>query len=369
MRSVWGAKPLRWATIAAILLLAILIGVGVAIGSSPASLTRDHRSLGTPAPPSPTPSPVQTTPIATVTQPGIFAQSPHIYAVGSSGLSVQGTNLAAGSADGGKTWSIIAASSQSVGIAIDPNNPLHAVIGGATIQLTSDGGRTWQRVRTTPPGKGPYQPLVISQFDGSVWFFAHQGRLLRSRDASVTWREFTDLPTLTGPVIASGPVVGEFFLGNGNRVFHLIDNGQIISEEPALPGGVVVVELAAVGGDQATLIARTASNGMYVLKANAWSALTGVTAGPIGAGAGGALLVGNGGAKLGSPGSVQYSLDFGTTWRQGQGLPYDQSVEAIAGQPSSSTFFVYCYGGDIYLSTDGGGNWAVLSRALRSRTG
>lgn len=369
MRSVLETKALQWAKFVAVPLVAVLIGVGVAIASSPASLTRGTRTVGTPAPPSPTPSPVLATPVPTVTQPGVFGKSPHVQEVGSSGLSVRGTNLAAGSADGGKTWSTWAPPSKGGGIAIDGANPLHGITGGTTIQVTVNGGRSWRPVQTPPPGKGPYQPLSISPFDGSVWFFVHQGKLLRSRDASLTWREFTNLPTLTSPVMTSGPVVGEFFLASGGRVFHLIDNGQRIAEEPALPGGTAVVGLAAVGGEQATLLARAANNALYLLKGSAWSALTGITGGPIGAGANGVLLVGNGGGKLGSPGTVAYSADLGTTWRQGQGLPNDQSVEAIAGQPDSTTFFAYCYGGDIYQSTNGGSAWVLLSKAMRFKTG
>lgn len=363
-------KPLQWAKFAAVPLLAVLIGVGLAIASSPASLTANHRSVGYTPPASPTPSPVPT-PIPTVTQPGVFGPSPHLQAWGSSGLSVQGTNLAAGSADGGRTWSPLAPPSKGAGVAIDGTNPLHGITGGATIQFTVDGGRKWQPAQTSPPGAGPYLPLAISPFDGSVWFFIHQGKLLRSRDASLTWREFTDLPPLTSPVMASGPVVGEFFLVSGNRVFQLIDNGQRpIIEQPALPSDATVIELVAVGGSQATLLARTSTlNGLYLLKGSAWATLAGVPGGPIGAGGDGVLLVGNGGAKLDLRGAVAYSFDLGKTWRQGQGLPNEQSVEAIAGQPSSTTFFAYCFGGDIYSSSDGGHSWTELTRYLRSRTG
>jgi hypothetical protein len=38
MRSALGNKPLQWAKVAAVLVLAVLIGVAVAIASSPASL-------------------------------------------------------------------------------------------------------------------------------------------------------------------------------------------------------------------------------------------------------------------------------------------------------------------------------------------
>jgi photosystem II stability/assembly factor-like uncharacterized protein len=304
-----------------------------------------------------------------VTQPGLFGSGSHIQVVGSFGLLVQGPNLAAGSADGGKTWLALGPPSNGSGIAIDGSNPLHAIAGGVTIQITRDGGKSWQPAQTAPPGTSPYQPLAVSPFDSSVWFFVHQGKLLRTRDASITWRDFTNLPPLTSPAIAPGPVVGEFFLATGNRVFQLIDNGQQLSEEPPLPAGVSVVELAAMSGDQANLLARAANNGLYLLKGSSWSAVTGVAGGPIGAGVDGVLLVGNGGAKIGAPGAVAYSFDSGITWRHAQGLPYDQSVEAIGGEPSSTNFFAYCYGGDIYKSSDGGGSWTVLSRALRSRTG
>lgn len=38
MRNVLGTKPLQWAKVAAVLLLAVALGVAVAIASSPASL-------------------------------------------------------------------------------------------------------------------------------------------------------------------------------------------------------------------------------------------------------------------------------------------------------------------------------------------
>jgi hypothetical protein len=167
----------------------------------------------------------------------------------------------------------------------------------------------------------------------------------------------------------AGPVVGEFFLGNGSRVFQLIDNGQRIVEEPSLPAGVAVVELAAVAGDQVGLFARGSNRALYLLQGSAWSPVSGGLGGPIAAGANGLLVTGDGGGKLGSPGAVSYSADGGATWRSGSGLPYDQSVEALAGQPSSTTIYAYCYGGDVYESTDGGRDWTLLSRALRGRAG
>jgi hypothetical protein len=56
------------------------------------------------------------------------------------------------------------------------------------------------------------------------------------------------------------------------------------------------------------------------------------------------------------------------TWIPGGGLPADQTVEAIAGHSGSATFFAYCYGGDLYVSNDGGASWALVSRAMRAGT-
>jgi photosystem II stability/assembly factor-like uncharacterized protein len=255
------------------------------------------------------------------------------------------------------------------GIAVDPGNPQHGITGGSTIQFTLDGGATWKPAVTAPPAGGPFQVLEVSPFDGNTWYFLHQGKLLRTRDASATWRDIPGLPVLSSPVLGAGPVFGEFFLAAGNRVFDLIDNGQQVAEQPALPGGVNVVALAAIGGGPASLVARAGGGGFYVLEGAQWVAVSGAPAGPIAAGSNGVVLAGDGAGKLGSPGSVSYSIDAGVSWHPAAGLPYDQSVEALAGQPTSIVFFAYCYGGDVYSSTDGARDWTLLTRALRSSSG
>jgi hypothetical protein len=283
------------------------------------------------------------------------------------GLVVTAPNIAVGSLDGGKSWTTVVPPAHGAGIAMDATNPLRAITGGSAVQITNDGGRSWLPTVTAPPGRAPYRVLLISPFDGKVWFLVDQGKLLRTRDGSITWRELPSLPVLIAPVMVPGHVVGEFFLASSHRIFDLIDNGQRIVEQPPLLTNVA--QLAAVGGAGAALIARSTNNGLFLLRGGAWSALNGVDGGPIAAGASSTLLVGNGSAELGSPGAVAYSVDLGTAWSQGQGLPYDQTVEAIAGQPTSTTFFAYCYGGDLYVSSDGGATWAVLTRALRRSTG
>jgi photosystem II stability/assembly factor-like uncharacterized protein len=291
-----------------------------------------------------------------------------LVAAGTQSIAGMSATRAAASADG-KTWTKVSVPANGSGIAIDPANPQRAITGGSVVRFSVDGGLSWKPSVVAPPAAGPYQVVGVSPFDGKVWFFTHQGKLLRTRDESATWRDIAGLPTLSNPVIAPGPVFGEFFLASDNRVFDLIDNGQQVIEQPALPSGVTLVALAPTGGGPASLVARDTNGALYALQGTQWRTASGAPSGPIGAGGNGVILVADGKAKLGTPGSVSYSFDAGATWRAAGGLPYDQSVEAVVGQPSSATLYAYCYGGDVYSSTDGGRTWAVLSRGLRNNTG
>jgi photosystem II stability/assembly factor-like uncharacterized protein len=357
------SRRLVW--FAALPVLALVIGVAVAVASSPASLNPDrHLSTGVVRP---TPSPLDSTPPPTVTAAGLLGDSAHLVASGTNNLIALGTKSGMASTDGGKTWFAIGPPASGLGLAVDPANPRHAITGGSGVQVSNDGGATWKPSQTPPPGKGPYQPVAISPFDGTVWFFIHQNQLLRTRDGSLTWNDLGGLPLLNNAVLVSGEVYGQFFLASGNRVFQLVDNGQKINELPPLSQGSVT-DLAVADGNRPILLAR-AGTSIYLFNGTTWVTAGGSLAGPIAAGSNGTLLVGNGGARLGSPGLVSSSTNGGTKWTQAVGLPYDQSVEAIAGQLGSSIFFAYCYGGDIYASSDRGRVWILLTRGLRSKSG
>ena len=369
MRWPFGNLPSRWAVFAVPPLIALLIGIAVAIASSPTSLTLTPGGGATTVGAEPSPSPADSSPLPSVTSPGVLGDGAQLVMGGSGVLIGLAPNLVEESSNAGKTWTSLRPPPNASGIAVDPAAPRHAITGGSKIQVTTNGGGSWSPTRKSPPGTGQYQPLQVSPFDNAVWFLIHQQKLLRTRDASVSWRELTGLPSLATPVMVPGTVFGQFFLASGNRVFELIDNGQQIYELPPLPQGVTVAELAVVVGDPPMLLARGAKNSAYLLKGNAWSIAGDGLKGPVAVGASGTLLVGDGGAKLGSPGAISYSADAGATWDPAIGLPYDQSVEAIAAQPTTSTLFAYCYGGDIYTSTDGGRDWTLLTRALRTTAG
>jgi hypothetical protein len=256
MTSLLATRPARLAKFAAVPLLAVLIGVAVAIGSSPASVTSNHPVLGTPSAVPATPSPAISPSPPTVTASGLLGKAAQLVSAGPASVAAAGTNIAAASTDGGKTWTTVRPPAKAAGIAIDPTNPLRAVTGGSFIQATVDGGAKWTPVQTLPPGNGQYRPLLISPFDGSVWFLVHSGKLLRTRDGSLTWRDLGGLPTLAAPVLTAGSVFGQFYLASGNSVFELIDNGQQIVAQPSLPAGVAVAQLATVGSGASTLFAR-----------------------------------------------------------------------------------------------------------------
>ena len=369
MRFHLGNLTRRWPTFAVPPLIALLIGIAVALALNPARLTRSPWHGATTVGAEPSPSPADPSPLPSVTSPGVLGDGAHLVLGGSGVLIGLAPKLVEASSDGGKTWTSVLPPSNGSGIAVDPADPRHAITGGSIIQVTADGGTSWRASRTRPPGSGQYQSLQISPFDNNVWFLIHQQKLLRTRDAAVSWREVTGLPSLATPVMVPSTVVGQFFLASGNRIFELLDNGQQIQELAPLAQGVTVAELVVVAGDRPSLLARVGSESAYLLKGNAWSVAGGGLGGPVGVAASGTLLVGNGGARLGSPGAVSYSTDAGITWASAIGLPYDQSVEAIAGQPNSTTLYAYCYGGDIYTSTDSGRAWTLLTRALRTTTG
>jgi hypothetical protein len=356
--------PPRWAVVAGVLLVGLVIGLGVAVGSSLSSLSPDrHGETAGFVQPSPSPLP---TPSPTVKTPGILGASGRLVTNGSNTVIATVGSQAIGSADGGRTWIVVVAPPINSGLAIDSANPRHAITGGATIQYTND-GVAWAPALNPPPGKGPYQPLAISSLEPNVWLFAHQGRLLVTRDGSATWSE-SSVPQLSNPIVVPGQALGQFYLASGNRVFQLASYGQSVTEQPAVAQGAVT-EMAVVSGNHPTLLVRVAGHGDYLLTGSSWQATGGSFSGPVAAGGNGTILVGNGGAKLGSPGLISYSTNGGATWVPGSGLPSDQTVEAIAGHAGSATFFAYCYGGDLYVSNDGGGSWALVSHAMRAGTG
>jgi photosystem II stability/assembly factor-like uncharacterized protein len=272
------------------------------------------------------------------------------------------------SADGGASWTVLKLPSGAAAVAVDSREPKHLVVAGTSVLVSDDAGATWKPSRATPPLPAAYRPLMISPNDGEVWFLQHQEKLLRTRDASVSWRDLDTLPALNSPVMVAGPAAGQFFISTGGRVFELEDNGQKIQDRGALPGSAAVLELAVVAaGNPAMLLARGSDGNSYLFKDGQWAETAAQLGGPVAAFPNGGMIVGDGGAGLGGPGAVAVSTDGGSTWTRGEGLPKDQTVEALAATAGDSPrVYAYGFGGDLYSSADAGRTWTLLSMVLRA---
>ena len=275
------------------------------------------------------------------------------------------------SADGGATWSDIKLPAGGAGLAVDSANASVMVTGGAKIQVSLDGGITWKATRSTPPGAGPFTPAMVSAADSNVWLVYGNGNLMRTRDAGISWRVVTGLPAVTAPHLAEMAPPGLFAMALGDRVFELVDNGTSVKQLPALPAGGNITELAVVSsGDPPDLVAVTDTGNTDRLHAGTWQDVAGGLAGPLAGLPNGRVWLGDGGQRLGTPGSLSISFDGGLNGTPATGLPVDQSVDAVgAVGPAGDSVWAYCAAGDLYHSTDGGRTWTVASKALRSAPG
>ena len=354
-----------------LLVLSIALGAGVAIASSPGSLAggtakagaggRATAQLGVPtAVPSPSPSPTALLKLGQLTAPmSLQVLGNRLYASGSGRSLVSSDDT---------TWTPLPAPSGGGPVVPDPSDPTRFVSGGSTVQLSTDGGKTWRRTLAAPPAGGPYQPLAISPADPAVWFILHQGRLARTRDGGVSWRDLPNLPDLgTSPVLVAGAAQGQFFLAVQGQVFELDDNGQQIQDRGQIPGGAAITGLVqGSAGTPGGLLAGTGAGAVFALRNGTWTDSQPPLAGQLGGTAGKLALLADGGSSVGVAGQVAFTTDAGQTWAMGTGLPADQSVLAAAAALDGQTAYAYCAAGDLYRSQDGGHTWALLSSSLRS---
>lgn len=355
------------------LALSIATGIGMAVGSSPASLRGRAANTHAAASGSRTPSPVLAsptsppTPIATPTATvGVLGGSANLAALTPSILLASGDGVQMLSTDAGKTWSAVKGPPGSTTVVLDPQDPKHLIAGGPTIRFTTDGGANWRGASVQPTQPGPYVPILISPADPSVWFVRGSRGLLRTRDGGQSWRELATLPAGAFAVLVPGRVAGQFFVASGGQVLELNDNGQQIVDRGSLPGQNLVAGLAAASGSPNLLLARAVGSGVFTGPGGGWTPATSKLTGPV-AITGTQLLIGNGGARLGTPGAIDFSSDGGATWTPATGLPRDQTVEAISALSGpAGAVFAYCYAGDLYQSIDSGHAWTLISTSLRS---
>src|ERR1700682_1431391 len=224
----------------AILILAAAIGAGVAVASSPSSLSR---WLGaTPATltqsPGPTTRPTpKLTPIPPALKAGGLGSNPTLLTL-QSGRSLVATNgpVTMTSRDGGRTWTPAALPPGAVGIAYDPTGLNHAIAGGNAVSATADGA-TWTPPPIAPPGPGPFEPVMISPYDVSMWFFVRGGKVLRTRDAGISWKEIPPPRPLTTATMIAGTSPDQFFSASDAQFLELYNQAAQLKDAGGLPGG------------------------------------------------------------------------------------------------------------------------------------
>lgn len=340
----------------------LLIGSLVAIGTSYASLRSYATRAGGPSvsrvmtPPSAAPSPA---PVAR----GVLGTHPHLTLSGNV-LLASGDNILLESDDGGKTFRPIALPVGAVGLVIAASNPRRRLTGGISLRLSDDGGSSWRLPPSNPPAPGPYTVLAINPLDGDVWFVAAHGRLLRTRDGGISWREIAGISTDSNSLVVPTGRRNEFVVSAGDEIYELVDNGQQIRPRPGLPSPARPLEIIVAGNDQnITLLARGSDGKDYLDGGGGWQASVPL-AGPVAAVPGKWMVVGDG---AGTPTAAQTesSSDLGRTWSAGEGLPSGESVDALGSSPDTSTVYAYTYGGSLLKSTDGT-NWTAAGGVLRS---
>lgn len=356
----------NWPMALALIALSVVLGLAIPIAFGLSSVsgggsTAHYQPSQSPSPsaqagPSPQARP-------TPTAAGVLGTEPKLAATGGTGLVAATLDHVYVRRDGAADWIPFTGPSNTSGIVADLANPSVMLVGGPRILASSDGS-TWKAPRATPPAGGSYQPLLVNPDDANVWFFNHQGRLLRTRDGGVSWRELTTVPALTNPVLVHGPVRDQFFLASGSRVVQLDNNGEAVIDRGSVPAGATISGLVLVATAQSYLLARASDGHLYLGRAAAWTPAGSALEGPVAAVPDKFILVANGGAMLKQPGRIIVSTDQGTTWKAASGLPDDQTIEAVTAAPDASRFFAYGFGGDMFSSTDGL-SWAFVDSNLR----
>ena len=98
--------------------------------------------------------------------------------------------------DAGKTWRVVSNENNRPmyysQIRIDPANDQKILVGGATAQMSIDGGKEWRPFTGT--GHGDYHAFWISPKDPRIVWTGHDGGMDVSYDGGLTWDYLNNMP-------------------------------------------------------------------------------------------------------------------------------------------------------------------------------
>jgi photosystem II stability/assembly factor-like uncharacterized protein len=97
--------------------------------------------------------------------------------------------------DAGRTWTFVTNTSNRPiyysQIRVDPTNDKHLIQGGASAQMSFDGGKTWNGLQGT--GHGDYHAIWINPKDPRNVIVGHDGGMDISNDGGFTWDYHNDM--------------------------------------------------------------------------------------------------------------------------------------------------------------------------------
>jgi photosystem II stability/assembly factor-like uncharacterized protein len=215
-------------------------------------------------------------------------------------------------------------------IAVDGQNPDRLwVIGNSVPFRSTDGGRTWMRVRPDP-GAGDVRAtrVAVDPTDGSkVYILLPDGGLRRTRDGGQTW-EVAGKPGFSTRLVID-PREPSTLYAAGLGIAKSTDGGITWTPLSGEPSDMVFFDLAISPSSPLTLY------------------------GTGGGGSGGSRVV--------------RSTDGGATWTLiQQGLP--SNLWHLVVDPLVPTTVYGDFDGDVYKTTDGGALWSVFSDTFRGQS-
>lgn len=200
---------------------------------------------------------------------------------------------------------------------------LHAVVAGAGVYRSSDGGRSWRAVEAPPGDRRLKDALRYPGRENTLYAASHGSGVFKSLDGGSHWSACANTglnPKVYALAIDSG---GTLYAATRGGVFASSDCASWISRSQGLPataGAYAQTVLAIDPLNPATLYAAVSGAGIY------------------------------------------RSANAGASWSAASTQPADTRLRALQIKPGEpGTLFVASQGGGAFKSVDGGLNWAVCA--------
>jgi photosystem II stability/assembly factor-like uncharacterized protein len=270
------------------------------------------------------------------------------------------------SSDGGVTWGAAGLSGQTVW-SLEVNSGALYANTEAGLFRTSDAGATWQ-----PLGRGANAPdgvVVTDPRNANTVYGIGSDGVVKSLDGGRTWAEAdkgvvsTSIPSLA---LAPGSA-NVLYAGSYGKIFKSTDGGRTWQAERGL-GTSDIDTLAFDPANSHILYAAASWNGGLFKSIDAgahWYRVRtpfpsrGVHALAIDPGDSRTIYVADCGGAC-SGGTLQKTVNGGSTWQAVTGVPY--AVQTIAIDPQhTSTVFAGTTRGDVFRSTDAGRTWRQVA--------